>query len=144
MRSAPWPSLQEVPDMSIRTVRAVAVAAAAASAVLYVLIGFEVLDVGNSTTGTNDILGFGLMMGAVYALIAVVLALVSRTWVLATVWVLDLIVIAGYFTFAGLREPPFEAWGLLVKAVQLVLLVAVGYMVVHRAAESPDRSAAAA
>jgi hypothetical protein len=130
--------------MSVRTARAVAMAAAAASAILYVLIGFEVLDVGTSTSGANDILGFGLMMGAVYALIAVVLALVSRTWVLATVWVLDLIVIAGYFTFAGLREPPFEAWGFLVKAVQLVLLVAVGYMVVHRTAESPDRAATAA
>ena len=130
--------------MSIRTVRAVAIAAAAASAILYVLIGFEVLEVGTSKTGTNDILSFGLLMGAVYAVIAGVVAVVPWRWALAVVAILDALVIVGYFAVAGVREPPFELWGLLVKATQLVLLGALGYLLTKRGAEAPHSSATTA
>jgi hypothetical protein len=124
--------------MSIRTVRAVAIAAAAITAVLYVLIGFEVLNVGTAKSGTNDILSFGLLMGAVYGVIAVMLALASWRWLLAAIAVLDALVIVGYFAAAGVREPPFELWGLLVKAAQAVLLVALGYLLVRAGSGAPD------
>jgi hypothetical protein len=130
--------------MSIRTPRAVAVAAAAISAVLYLLIGFELADVGTSKTGNNDILSFGLLMGAVYGVIAVVIAMVSWRWLLAAVAVIDALVIVGYFALAGVREPPFELWGLLVKASQAVLLVAIGYLVVRVGSAEPDATATTA
>jgi|KBSMisStaDraftv2_1062788.scaffolds.fasta_scaffold912930_2 hypothetical protein len=130
--------------MGIRTMRTVAVAAAAASAILYILIGFEVLDVGSSRTGTNDILSFGLLMGAVYAVIAAVVALVPWRWVLGVVAIVDALVFIGYFALAGVREPPVELWGLLVKASQLVLLGAMAYLLVHREEAAHNRSATTA
>jgi peptidoglycan/LPS O-acetylase OafA/YrhL len=112
-----------------RTLRIVAVAAAAASALLYYLIGFEVVDIGTSTAGEPDLLGFGLIVGTTYAGIGVVLALSwGSRWLLAAIGVVDAAVILGYFAMASLREPPFEAWGLLIKACQVVLLVAVGVL----------------
>ena len=130
--------------MGIRTGRTVAVAAAAASAILYILIGFEVLDVGSSRTGTNDILSFGLLMGAVYAVIAAVVALVPWRWVLGVVAIVNALVFIGYFALAGVREPPVELWGLLVKASQLVLLGAMAYLLVHREKTAHNRSATTA
>jgi hypothetical protein len=130
--------------MSIRTLRAVAVAAAAISAALYLLIGFEVLDVGTSKAGNNDILSFGLLMGAVYGVIAAMVALLSSRWLLAAVAVVDALVIVGYFALAGVREPPVELWGLLVKASQAVLLVAIGYLFVRVGSAEPDTPATTA
>lgn len=115
--------------MNTRTARIVAVAAAAISSLLYFLIGFEVLVVGESKTGTNDILGFGLVTGTTFAVIAILAALVQRRWVLGAIASLDVLVIVGYFAFAGVREPAFEIWGLLVKAAQLVLLAGLSYLI---------------
>lgn len=42
-----------------RTIRYAAVVGAFAAAVLYLLIALEVLRVGESTSGTNDIFSFG-------------------------------------------------------------------------------------
>ena len=115
--------------MNTRTARILAVAAAAISSLLYFLIGFEVLVVGESKTGTNDILGFGLVTGTTFAVIAILSALVQRRWLLGAIASLDALVIVGYFAFAGVREPAFEIWGLLVKAAQLVLLAGLSYLI---------------
>jgi hypothetical protein len=128
--------------MNSRNARYVAVGGAAAAAVLYFLIGFEVLVIGESKTGANDILGFGLSAGTTFALIAILVALVHRRWVLAIAALLDAAVIVGYFAFAGVRDPAYEPWGLLVKAAQLVLLAGVGYLLVRGRAETPARPAA--
>ena len=125
--------------MNERTARYLAMAGAAAAALLYFLIGFEVLVIGESKTGTNDIIGFGLSAGTTFAVIAILVAFVDRGWVLATVALLDVAVIVGYFAFAGVREPAYEPWGLLVKACQLVLLGAVGYLFVHRPDHASSR-----
>jgi hypothetical protein len=50
-------------------------------------------------------------------------------------------VIVGYFAVAGIREPPVELWGLLVKASQVVLLIAIGYLFVRVRSGEPDASA---
>ena len=49
--------------MNNRNAGYLAVSGAAAAALLYVLIGIEVLVVGESKSGANDILGFGLSGG---------------------------------------------------------------------------------
>jgi hypothetical protein len=117
--------------MLTRNMRYLAVAGAAAAALLYFLIGFEVLTISKPTSGTGDILGFGLSAGTAFAVIAVLVALVHKRWVLALVALFDAAVIVAYFAFADLRDPPFEPWGLLVKVAQAVLLVGVGSLLLQ-------------
>ena len=123
--------------MQATTLRIVAAAAAAGSAILYYLIGFSVLFIGESTSGENDILGFGLTVGTVFAVLAVVVLLFRRRWVLGIVAALDVAVIIGYFAVAGVRLPPFELWGLTIKALQVIVLVAVGRLI----ARAPGQAA---
>lgn len=125
--------------MDPRTLRIVAVAAAAASALLYYLIGFGVLDIGTSTSGTPDLVGFGLIVGTTYVAIGVLVALFRSRWMLALIGLLDAAVIVGYFLMATIRVPPFEPWGLLVKACQIVLLVAIGMMLFAQPTEHRRR-----
>jgi hypothetical protein len=47
---------------------------------------------------------------------------------LALIGLLDAAVIVGYCVMASIRGPPFEPWGLLIKACQIVLLVAIGIL----------------
>jgi peptidoglycan/LPS O-acetylase OafA/YrhL len=121
--------------MDPRTLRIVAVAAAAASALIYFLIGFGVLDIGESTAGEPDLLAFGLIVGTVYIVIGLLIALLSSRWMLGLIGLLDAAVILGYVAMASLREPPFEVWGLLVKACQVVLLIAIGLLLFGRPME---------
>ena len=65
-------------------------------------------------------------------------------WVLGVVAIVDALVFIGYFALAGVREPPVELWGLLVKASQLVLLGAMAYLLVHREEAAHNRSATTA
>jgi hypothetical protein len=124
--------------MASRTVRILAAAAAAASALLYYLIGFGVLYIGESTTGEDaGLLGFGLMAGSTFLVAALLVWLMPRRWLLALVALLDVAVIVGYFAAAGIRDPSFEPWGLLVKAAQVVFLLALGYLLLQAPGSRP-------
>jgi hypothetical protein len=117
--------------------RQLAIVAAIASAALYVLIGVGVLSVGESTQeATTDLLGFGALMGAIYALTAVALWLFRSRVVDGLVAAFQFIPLLGYVAFAGYRDPPFEAWGLVIKACQLVVLGAAS-LLAFRAKSSP-------
>jgi hypothetical protein len=106
-----------------------AAAAAGLTALLYVLIGLEVLPVGRPSDGSApDLLAFGLMVGGMFAVAAVLLLLVSRRVVWLAVAALQLLVIVGYFALAEVRDPPFAPWGLVVKALQVVILGVVAYL----------------
>jgi hypothetical protein len=110
----------------MRRLELVAIGTSVVTALLYVLVGFEVLYVGESTSGSDPgLLGFGLSAGAVFFASAGLLAMVERRWAWIAVALLNAVVILGYFAMAGVREPPFEWPGLAIKALQLVTLVAV-------------------
>jgi hypothetical protein len=48
--------------------------------------------------------------------------------------------IIGYFALAGIRDPHFELWGLFIKATQVVLLAALGYLIMSsRRAQQSER-----
>lgn len=107
------------------TVRGVGVSAAIAVSALYGLIGTGVLSVGESTTdGATDLFAFGMLMGAMYLATAAALWWWHGRIGLALVAGFQLIPLLGYVAAAGLREPPFELWGVLIKAGQLVVLIA--------------------
>lgn len=122
-------------DGTRRDARVVAIGAALVTAALYMLIGFQVVSIGQSSQGgTPDLLGFGLTLGGAFVAAALLLALVQRRIAWIAVGVIDLVAIVGYFAMANLREPSFEIWGLLTKAAQLVLLGALVYLAVTRPA----------
>ena len=113
----------------LRLVRDVAVAASVAAALLYLLIAFGVVSVGTATEGVApDLLGFGLTVGGAMALTALALWLFRSRLVWLLVAALEVIVLVGYFALAYMRSPSYEPWGLLIKACQAVVLVAVLYL----------------
>ncbi len=118
---------------TIRTVRGLAVAAAAGAALLYALIGVGVLSVGTTADGTApDLLTFGALLAAIHAALALLLLRARSVAVWLGVGVLEVLVLVGYVAMAGIREPSFEPWGLLVKACQAIVLGSVTYLVLHQ------------
>ena len=87
------------------------------------------LSVGESTTeATTDLFGFGALMGGLYVVTAVALWMVRSRFALAALSAFQLIPILGYVAAAGLREPPFEIWGVSIKVCQAIVLVAAGVL----------------
>lgn len=114
--------------------RYLAAALAALTAVLYYLIGLEVLWVGESTNGQDPgLLGFGLVVGTTFLVAAALLVLSERRWVLVAVGLLQVIVLVGYVAAASIRDPSFAPWGLVVKAPQLLILIIAAYLLVRHA-----------
>ena len=118
-------------ETRIRRAQLTATVTAVATALLYFLIGLGVLNIGTSTqdTGNQDLLGFGVASGVVYVTVAALVYLIKRrvVWILTAV--LDFLVIVMYFAVASVRQPPYEIWGLLIKALELVLLGALIYLI---------------
>jgi hypothetical protein len=124
----------------------VTAAVALAAALVYLLIGLEVVYIGEARDGAaGDILGFGLSSAAAYVGVALVALFVHRRWALVAASVFVALTIGMYFAVSGVREPPFEIWGLLVKVLQVVVLGGLIALAVRgRAATSAiDRPAAA-
>ncbi len=115
------PRVSGMPGQPVPWAGYMAAGAAAATALLYLLMG---------TVGSTA-LGFSLAMGAIFALVTVLLIVSGQLSVWIPVAVLDLGAIIGYFAVAGTRAPHFEAWGLGIKAAQVVLLAAVGYLIIN-------------
>lgn len=113
-----------------RLARYVAIAASAVAAALYVLIGFQVVSIGQAASGgTPDLLGFGLAAGAFFTALALLLVFAKGRLVWVPVAIADVVVVLAYFAMANLRDPQFEAWGLSVKAAQLVMFAALAYLI---------------
>ena len=128
--------------MRAQDLRLVAAIAAVGSAILYYLIGFGVLNVGESTSGaTTDLLGFGLVVGTAFLGVAAVVWLFRNRWLLGAIGLIDAAVVAGYFAMSSLREPPFEVWGLTIKVLQVVTFVSIAVLVFARLEDEPDAEA---
>lgn len=117
------------------TARILAAGAAAVVAVQYGLIGFAIPPIGAAASGeAPDLLQFGLMAGATFAIASGLLLLTRSRAVPIGVAAWSALVIVAYVAFASLRVPQYELWGLSVKAVQLVVLGAALYLVVREPA----------
>jgi hypothetical protein len=109
-------------DRVTERARVTAVVAAGAIAALYLAIFAGLLSVGRAETGELGILG---VAGGLFAAIAVALWSVRRRSLWAAVGVLQLLLAAMYVGVAPDRDPAYEVWGLSIRALSLVLLVAV-------------------
>ncbi len=115
--SAQWAS--GTPGQLSKQARYAASGTAGLAALLYVL---------SCTVGSIK-LGFGLAMGAVFVIAAVFLFFSGQRLVWDLAALVDIGAIIGYFIVAPSRDPNFEAWGIAIKVVQVVLLAVLGYVI---------------
>ena len=117
---------------SLRAIRYFAALVSGLTAVIYFLIGFNVVTVVNPGVGQE----FGLYAGAAYALGTVVLVLYERRllWVLGAI--LQVFVIYTYFSLASQRTPAYEFWGILIRVAQFIILIALAYLALHAPEET--------
>jgi hypothetical protein len=100
----------------------VATAASAATAVLYLAIFAGVLSVGRADVGELGILG---VAGGMFAVFTALLWWVRRPAVWLAVALVQLPLAAMYVAIAPERDPSFELWGLTIRALSVVLVVAL-------------------
>ena len=98
-------------------------------AVIYILIGLGLLDIGGSTSGeTVDLALFGFAAGAAYLVLALLLLFSDRRWLWMLATLLMLWVYVIYVSTSGGREPSFEVWGITLRVLQLPLLAVLIYL----------------
>jgi hypothetical protein len=121
-----------------RAIRYFAAAMAGITAVIYFMIGFNVVSV--LDTSTDQI--FGIFAGIAYALGVFLLLVFDRrvVWILGAIF--QVFVIFMYFNLASQRSPAYEVWGLLLRVPQLMSFVALVYLAARlpsaRPASSPN------
>lgn len=120
------------------TLRLIALLMSSVTTVLYVLVGFEVVKV-DGVAEVEPGPALPLVLAAVaFAALTAALALRPRPLVYVAGIVLSVVVVVGYFVVAPSRHPSFEAWGLSIKAVELVLLAALVGLAIRRRVEQPE------
>jgi peptidoglycan/LPS O-acetylase OafA/YrhL len=135
-----WASHRE-PDRRRRLVRYAAAAISIAAALLYFGIGAGVLRiVDQATPDTPDLFAFGALAGVAFVFGAVLLVTLDHRglWLLGAIFQIGVIVM--YVAVSPQRTPPFEQWGILIKVLQAVLLVALVYLAIRQPARRPART----
>ena len=111
-------------------VRFVVAGVAGLVAVLYLLIGFDVITVvqDQAEAGAAPV----LIAGVLFAALAAALLVTASRGVLVAGAVLQVVVLVMYLVVSAERVPAFEAWGLAIKALQAGLLAAFVVMLVRQ------------
>ena len=107
---------------------------AAAVALVYALIGLEVLFIGETKPGDPSLLWFGVPAALAFAFGAVAMVASERKAMWALGALFQVFVIWAYFDVAPQRTPPFEFWGILLRVVQLPILAGLAYLLVRHPA----------
>ncbi len=109
-----------------RHIRWTAAAASGLVAILYLLTGSGAVAVTyDQPAGAIPPL---LIAAGLFAVLAVLLLRVAQRWVWLAGAGLQAVVIAGYVAIAADRIPAFEAWGITIKVLQVVLLGAFAWL----------------
>lgn len=108
-------------------VRVIAAFLAGLVALIYFLIGFNVVRVIEFPADQS----FGLYAGAAYLLGAALLVETDKRvyWVIGAL--LQVFVIYTYFSVAPERVPNYEVWGIVLRVLQVALLAALIYLSVR-------------
>lgn len=110
-------------------IRSLGAVVSGAMAAIYFGIGLGVLGIGGSTSGESvDLAAFGFGAGSAFLVLALLLLRTDHRWL----WVLALVaqawVFVVYFAVSGTREPPFEVWGILLRALHVPLMLVLAYL----------------
>jgi hypothetical protein len=107
-------------------VRWSAVGLSGVTALLYLLIGLNVVSIGEITPDEQT--AFGLPAAAVFLTGSIVALFWDKRWL----WIVGAtgltLIILMYFNLASERVPEFELWGILIRIVQVPLLLALLYL----------------
>lgn len=112
-------------------IRHVAAVIATAIALIYFGIGLGVLDIGGSEAEQAFLVVFGALAGGAFLLGAVLLVRFDRRWLWVAGAILQVFVYWAYVDVSKSRTPPFEAWGIALRIIQLPLLAALVYLAVR-------------
>jgi hypothetical protein len=127
--------------MSRQTIRYAAAGIATLMALIYFMIGLEVVQVVVEQPAGSDIFGFGAGAGALFLGTAAVIVLVDRRVVWAIAVILQILIAVIYFAVAPTRDPNFEVWGITLRVLQLGLFAALVYLALHRPVETREAHA---
>lgn len=116
-------------------IRHTAAVIAGAVALIYLLIGLQVVTV---IDVPSDQPAFALPAAAVFGALSVLLAISDHrvVWIASAIFVA--LVVVMYFGVAAQRVPQFETWGILLRVLQLPLVA----LLVWLGLTSPQRHAA--
>jgi len=142
MTTTPTSAFSQPVPAYLRAIRLATAAMAAFAALLYLLIGFGVLQVVEAGPDDPSLLWFGLPAGVAFLFGAVVMLVSERTilWVLGAVF--QVFAISAYFGVAADREPAYEFWGIVLRVVQALILIALAVLLARY--PTPARARAAA
>lgn len=117
-----------------RLIRYSAATLSGVTALIYFMIGFNVVTVLDGNEGQF----FGIFAGLAYAFGVLLLLRLDRRelWIIGAI--LQIFVVFTYFNLASQRSPSYEVWGILLRIPQLIILIALVYL----ARQLPTRSAA--
>ena len=109
----------------LRVLRVATAGLATAAAVVYLLIGFEVLQAVEVGPSDPSLLWFGLPAAAAFMFGAVVILVSERMllWVAGAFF--QVFTIFAYVGVAEERTPAYEFWGITLRVVQGLILVAL-------------------
>jgi len=114
------------------SIRRLGATCAALMAAIYFLIGLGVLQVGGSANGEMvDLAVFGFGAGTAFAVTAALVAFTDHRLIWIALLVFQIFVIAMYIGVSSGRVPAFELWGLTLRAIQLVLVACLAYLIVR-------------
>ena len=110
------------PAARLQALRAAIAGLATASAVVYLLIGLEILAVVDVGPDDPSLLWFGIPASLAFLFGAVVMLVTERRlwWALGAAF--QTFAIIAYFNVAPNRTPPFEFWGIALRVVQVLIL----------------------
>jgi hypothetical protein len=100
-------------------------ALAAAAAVVYLLIGLEVLPAVEVGPQDPSLLWFGLPAAAAFLFGAVTMLVSERIMLWMAGALFQVFAIAAYFGVADDRTPSYEFWGIALRVVQGLILIAL-------------------
>lgn len=109
----------------LRALRVATAGLATAAAVVYLLIGFEVLQVVEAGPSDPSLLWFGIPAAAAFLFGAVVILVSERMLLWALGAFFQVFTIFAYVGVAEDRTPPYEFWGITLRVVQTLILVAL-------------------
>jgi deazaflavin-dependent oxidoreductase (nitroreductase family) len=114
--------------VSRRVVRYSAAAVATTMAIIYFGIGAGMLDVGGSSADRQFLWVFGALAGGSFLFGATLLVLFDRRWLWIGGLAFQLFVYWAYVDVSKSRTPPFEVWGITLRVIQVLLLLALVYL----------------
>jgi hypothetical protein len=96
-------------------------------ALIYFLIGFQLVAV---LEDTSEQTAFGLIAGGAFVIGAALILAFDRRWLWTMGTLAQLFIIWTYFNLADQRAPDFEFWGLSIRVLQVILTALLVYLAV--------------